>query len=103
MSPPNSRAFSGQIVHFRLWKSRKNVKEVSVLMLEQYDEVGTRGLLVHLRYKLHGASASSSTHSVNSGRSNSNQATNRVMNGDRTIPNAEGVQLKIVEFPPPNN
>ncbi|KAL4170779.1 hypothetical protein KRP22_008883 [Phytophthora ramorum] len=103
MSPPNSRAFSGQIVHFRLWKSRKNVKEVSVLMLEQYDEVGTRGLLVHLRYKLHGASASSSTHSANSGRSNSNQATNRVMNGDRTIPNAEGVQLKIVEFPPPNN
>ncbi|ETL81298.1 hypothetical protein L917_18375 [Phytophthora nicotianae] len=92
MSPPNSRVFSGQLVHFRLWKTRKAAKEISVLMLEQYDEVATRNLLVHLRYKLNGASISST----------SSKSTNRVMNGDQTVPDAQGVQLKIVEFPPSN-
>ncbi|POM69185.1 Ubiquitin-protein ligase sel1 [Phytophthora palmivora] len=82
MSPPNTRVFSGQLVHFRFWKTRKTVKEINVLMLEQYDKVATRDLLVHLRYKLN------------------SKTTNRVMNGDQAVPNAQGVQLKIVEFPP---
>ncbi|EEY64064.1 uncharacterized protein PITG_02584 [Phytophthora infestans T30-4] len=93
MIPPNSRVFSGQLVHFRLWKTRKTAKEISVLMLEQYNEVATRNLLVHLRYKLNGASISSA---------NSKPTTNRVMNGDQIVPEAQGVQLKIVEFPPSN-
>ncbi|KAG7390474.1 Protein sel-1 1 [Phytophthora pseudosyringae] len=91
MNYPNSRAFSGQLAHFRLWKMRKTAKEISVLMLEQYDEVATRDLLIHLRYKLHGTTASSTK-----------SASNRVMNGDKYIPDTQGVQLKIVEFPPPN-
>ncbi|KAF4140995.1 Concanavalin A-like lectin/glucanases superfamily [Phytophthora infestans] len=93
MISPNSRVFSGQLVHFRLWKTRKTAKEISVLMLEQYNEVATRNLLVHLRYKLNGASISSA---------NSKPTTNRVMNGDQIVPEAQGVQLKIVEFPPSN-
>jgi TPR repeat protein len=86
MGAPNSRAFAGQLVHFRFWKTRKSAKEVAVLMMEQYDDVATRDLLVHLRYKLHG----------------SKPAAERVMNGDQTVPDALGVQLKIAEFPPAN-
>ncbi|KAG3083951.1 hypothetical protein JG687_00002679 [Phytophthora cactorum] len=93
MRPPNSRVFSGQLVHFRLWKTRKTAKEVSVLMREQYDEVATRNLLVHLRYKLQGALTPSANSKISQGR---------VMNGDQTVPDAQGVQLKIVEFPPSN-
>ncbi|KAL3674545.1 hypothetical protein V7S43_000493 [Phytophthora oleae] len=96
MSPPNSRVFSGQLVHFRFWKSRKTTKEISVLMLEQYDEVPTRDLLVHLRYKIHGSSMSSAADT----RSDLKSTTYRVLNGDQTIPNAQGVQFRIVEFPP---
>ncbi|EGZ30728.1 hypothetical protein PHYSODRAFT_469895 [Phytophthora sojae] len=88
MSPPNSRVFSGQMVHFRLWKTRKTLKEIRVLMMEQYDQVATRDLLIHLRYDLRAAGPKTTT--------------KRVMNGDQTVSEAHGIQLKIVEFPPPN-
>ncbi|KAE9021860.1 hypothetical protein PF011_g4751 [Phytophthora fragariae] len=101
MNPPNSRAFSGQLVHFRLWKTRKTVKEIQVLMMEQYDEVATRDLLIHLRYDLQAGSASGKTRET-SDRKNSKTTPKRVMNGDQTVPEAHGVRLKIVEFPPPN-
>ncbi|KAK1947255.1 Protein sel-1 2 [Phytophthora citrophthora] len=96
MSPPNSRVFSGQLVHFRFWKSRKTAKEISVLMLEQYNEVVTRDLLVHLRYKIHGSSTDSSADTESEVKS----TPNRVLNGDQTVPNTQGVQFQIVEFPP---
>lgn len=84
MSPPNSRVFSGQMVHFRLWKTRKTLKEIRVLMMEQYDQVATRDLLIHLRYDLRAAGPKTTT--------------KRVMNGDQTVSEAHGIQLKIVEF-----
>eukprot|EP00644_Phytophthora_capsici_P006136 jgi/Phyca11/117080/e_gw1.32.127.1 len=96
MSSPNSRVFSGQLVHFRFWKSRKTAKEISVLMLEQYNDVVTRDLLVHLRYKIHGSSMLSTADTDGEVKS----TPNRVLNGDQTVPNTQGVQFQIVEFPP---
>ncbi|GMF11773.1 unnamed protein product [Phytophthora lilii] len=97
MTPPNSKVFSGQLVHFRLWKTRKNAKAIRVLMMEQYDEVASRDLLVHLRYNVHGNAGGSTSEGEHT-----QPTAKRVMNGDQTVAEAHGIQFKIVEFPPPN-
>ncbi|KAG2532767.1 hypothetical protein BBO99_00000301 [Phytophthora kernoviae] len=89
-----SSIFSGQLVHFRLWKTRKNAREIRVLMMEQYDEVETRDLLIHLRYDVHGVGASTND------ESESNLPASPIINGDQPVPGAHGVQLKFVKYPP---
>ncbi|KAG7402030.1 Protein sel-1 1 [Phytophthora boehmeriae] len=86
--------FSGQLVHFRLWKTRKNVREIRVLMMEQYDEVETRDLLIHLRYDVHGLGGS------NNEESDSSSPANPIVNGNQPVPGAQGVQFKFVKYPP---
>ncbi|GMF20610.1 unnamed protein product [Phytophthora fragariaefolia] len=103
MKTPNSKVFSGQVVHFRLWKTRKTIKEVRLLMVEQYDDVATRDLLIHLRYDLRGTPISTSPDETNSDKKHSKSTPKRVMNRDQTVPEAHGIQLKIVEFPPPTD
>ncbi|GMF14255.1 unnamed protein product [Phytophthora lilii] len=66
-------------------------------MMEQYDEVASRDLLVHLRYNVHGNAGGSTSEGEHT-----QPTAKRVMNGDQTVAEAHGIQFKIVEFPPPN-
>ncbi|RLN93687.1 hypothetical protein BBJ28_00014822, partial [Nothophytophthora sp. Chile5] len=101
-----SGGFSGQLVHFRLWKIRKSAAEIRVLMVEQYQHSNAdlspamaRDLVVHLRYRLHGLSMPSGATANTEG----DEGASSIMNGDHAVPNVRGVQLKIVVFPPPHD